>query len=134
MLVSRKAKNKRTASQVRPLTSKTSSSCFLSSGPGRVFAGRLFRTISISRGSMTSSRTTTTTTITRCDLVDILAGVTVSRSRGRTVLRVHIHVDMKSAISATESGGRDKDRKSIVCVVESGRAKGKVIKREIVIK
>ena len=133
MLVSRKAKNKRTASQVGPLTSKTSSSCFLSSGPGRVFAGRLFRTISISRGSMTSSRTTTTT-ITRCDLVDILAGVTVSRSRGRTVLRVHIHVDMKSAISATESGGRDKDRKSIVCVVESGRAKGKVIKREIVIK
>ena len=81
---------------------------------------------------MTSSRTTTTTTITRCDLVDILAGVTVSRSRGRTVLRVHIHVDMKSAISATESGGRDKDRKSIVCVVESGRAEGKVIKREIV--
>ena len=79
---------------------------------------------------MTSSRTTTTT-ITRCDLVDILAGVTVSRSRGRTVLRVHIHVDMKSAMSDREPGRRDKGRESIVCVVESGRvAEGKDLKRE----
>ena len=114
---------------MRPLTSKTSSSCFLSSRPGRVFAGRLFRTISISRGS--STVTTTITRCTVCDLVDILAGVTICRRRGRTILRVHIHVDMKSAMSDREPGRRDKGRESIVCVVESGRvAEGKDLKRE----